>query len=44
MGQSGVSGFKYRYKNLIEIRFRMGHTGFVTKAVETIINSIRGYI
>ena len=43
MGSSGVKGFKYCYANLIEYRFKMGHTGYVTKAIDTIINSIKQY-
>jgi hypothetical protein len=43
MGQSGVKGFKYSFPNLMEYRFKMGHTGYIKKAIPTIINSIKKY-
>ncbi len=43
MGQSGIKGFKYRYNNVIEYKFKTGHTGYVTHAIGTIIDSIKQY-
>jgi hypothetical protein len=43
MGSSGVWGFKRGYANLIEYKFKMGHTGYITKSIGTIINSIKQY-
>jgi hypothetical protein len=43
MGSSGVWGFKRGYANLIEYKFKMGHTGYITKSIETIIDCIKKY-
>jgi hypothetical protein len=43
MGQSGVKGFKKKFDNVVEYKFKMGHTGYVTKALTTIIDSIKQY-
>jgi hypothetical protein len=43
MGQSGVKGFKKKFDNVIEYKFKMGHTGYIKKAVGTIIDSIKQY-
>ncbi len=44
MGRSGVNGFKYTYDNLTEYKFKMSHSGYVTKAMYAIINSIKNYV
>lgn len=44
MGQSGLKGFAYNFTNLIEYRFKMSHTGYITKAIYVITNSIKKYI
>jgi hypothetical protein len=43
MGQSGIKGFKTSFPNVMEYKFKMGHTGYVTKALDTIIDSIKQY-
>lgn len=43
MGRSGIKGFKSIFPNVMEYRFKTGHTGYVTHAMSTIIDSIKKY-
>jgi hypothetical protein len=44
MGQAGVKGFKHRTRNLRQVEYKMGHTGFVDVARPEILKTIETFI